>query len=97
MGVPNAGQREALSVIEDIKKLWDVNTPRPPESARLGGPRTSSLGVKMQNGDIHSPLPPTPEEHEDGDKMLKKPHQLITPSLFLLYTLSLPFLLSCDS
>ncbi len=76
----NAGQwGEALGVIEDIEKLWDVNTPRPPESARLERPRTSSLGVKMQNGDIHSPLPPTPEDHEDGDKIFKK-EQRTTPA-----------------
>lgn len=79
----NAGQwGEALGVIEDIEKLWDVNTPRPPESAHMEGPiRTSSLDLKsaLHNGEIHSSLLPTPEEHVVRDKIVKK-EQRILPS-----------------
>jgi len=68
----NAGQwGEALNVIEDIEKLWEVNEP-PPSAAPDRPP---------QNGNGHasvSSLPETPEEDEEDDGSEK--HKLQAPS-----------------
>ncbi|KAF8965307.1 Vps54-like protein-domain-containing protein [Flammula alnicola] len=67
-GLVNAGQwGEALGVIEELEKLWEVSVPEPDSAAVDGPPLKGSLGgLQNGNGNGHvpslSPLPPTPEE-----------------------------------
>jgi len=59
-GLVSAGQwGEALDIIEEIDKLWQVEEPVP-ESAFVERPRGSS-GLHNGNGNAHGALPPTPE------------------------------------
>lgn len=72
----HAGQwGEALGVIEDVERLWDLNS-QYPDSAflqRLSGSSNLTPKTLVQNGigngDAHIPLPPTQEENEDGDQL----------------------------
>ncbi|KAF8809089.1 Vps54-domain-containing protein [Phlegmacium glaucopus] len=63
-GLVSAGQwGEALDIIEEIDKLWQVEEPVP-ESAAVERPR-GSFGLHNGNGNAHgsqNSLPPTPEE-----------------------------------
>ena len=64
-GLVSAGQwGEALNIIEEIDKLWQVEEALP-ESAAVERSKSSKSGLHNGNGDAHgssSPLPATPEE-----------------------------------
>jgi len=64
-GLVNAGQwGEALGVIEELEKWWEVSEPVPPESTAPGQPQSLLNGNGDANGHkpSPSPLPPTTEE-----------------------------------
>jgi vacuolar protein sorting-associated protein 54 len=60
----NAGQwGEALGVIEELEKLWEVSEPVPPQSSAPGQQLSfNGIGDAIGHKPGQSPLPPTPEE-----------------------------------
>ena len=70
-GLVSAGQwGEALNIIEEIDKLWQVEEALP-ESAAVERSKFSKSGLHNGNGDAHSsstPLPATPEEPSEAQQ-----------------------------
>ena len=99
-GLVSAGQwGEALNIIEEIDKLWQVEE-APPENSAVGRPKfsKSTSGLRNGNGDAHgssNSLPATPEEEPSNAQQSEEtqistkhlPHQRSVP-LSSLHTFS---------
>ena len=85
-GLVSAGQwGEALNIIEEIDKLWQVEE-APPESAAVGRPKfpsssKSAYRLHNGNGDAHgssNSLPATPEELEEPSSKTQQTEEIQT-------------------
>lgn len=85
-GLVSAGQwGEALNIIEEIDKLWQVEE-APPESAAVGRPKysTSKSTSRLHNGNgdangSSNSLPATPEELEEPSSKAQQTEETQTP------------------